>query len=84
MVLQNIVVEVHKLKNCTLGSMVLLKALFASLIIRTFQLIFSAGTMFFSHNKSAGTVFRLFFSEASGDKMYCITAESELPKYLAC
>jgi len=37
-------------------------ALFASLIIRTFQLIFSAETVFFSHNKSAGTVFRLVFS----------------------
>jgi len=36
--------------------------MFASLIIHTFQLIFSAGTMFFSHNKSAGTVFRLIFS----------------------
>jgi len=44
----------------------MLMALFACLIIRTFQLIFSAGTVFFSHNKSAGTVFRLiFFSEAN-------------------
>jgi len=34
----------------------------ASLIIRLFQLVFSAGTVFFSHNKSAGTVFRLIFS----------------------
>ena len=37
-------------------------ALFASLIIRFFQLVFLAGTIFFSHNKSAGTVFRLIFS----------------------
>ena len=37
-------------------------ALFDSLIIYTFQLVFSAGTMFFSHNKSAGTMFRLIFS----------------------
>ena len=33
-----------------------------SLIIRLFQLVFSAGTVFFSHNKSAGTVFQLVFS----------------------
>ena len=37
-------------------------ALFASLIIRTFQLIFSAGTVFFFHNKSARIVFRHVFS----------------------
>ena len=37
-------------------------ALFASFIIRLFQLGFSAGTVFFSHNKSAGTVFRFVFS----------------------
>jgi len=37
-------------------------ALFASLIIRLFQLIFSVGTVFFSHNESLGTVFRLVFS----------------------
>ena len=36
--------------------------MFASLIIRLFQLVFSAGTVFFSHNKSVGTVFRLVFS----------------------
>ena len=36
-------------------------ALFASLIIRLFQLFF-AGTVFFSHNKSAEKVFRLVFS----------------------
>ena len=38
------------------------EALFASLIIRIFQLVFSAGIVFFSHSKSAGTVFRLVFS----------------------
>ena len=37
-------------------------AMFACLIIRTFQLVFSAGTVFFSHNKSIETVFRLVFS----------------------
>ena len=37
-------------------------ALFACFIIRTFQLVFSAGTVFSSHSKSAGTVFRLVLS----------------------
>ena len=32
-------------------------ALFACLIIHTFQLVFSVGTIFFSHNNSARTVF---------------------------
>jgi len=36
--------------------------IFTSLIIRLFQLVFSAGTVFFSHNKSAITVFLLVFS----------------------
>jgi len=38
------------------------EVLFACLIIRTFQLVFSVETVFFSHNKSVGTVFRLVFS----------------------
>jgi hypothetical protein len=33
-------------------------ALFIRLIIRLFQLVFSAGTVFFSHNKSANNVFQ--------------------------
>ena len=37
-------------------------ALFACLIIRIFQLIFLAGTVFFSPNKSAGIIFRFIFS----------------------
>jgi len=37
-------------------------ALFASLIIRLFQLVFLTGTVFFSYNKSAGRMFRLIFS----------------------
>ena len=37
-------------------------ALFVSLIMRPFQLVFSAETVFFSYNKLAGTVFRLIFS----------------------
>ena len=40
----------------------LIMAMFACLIICSFQLVFLAGTVFFSHNKSAGTVFRLIFS----------------------
>ena len=36
--------------------------LFASVIIRLFQLVFSVRTMFFSHNKSVRTVFQLVFS----------------------
>jgi len=36
--------------------------MFVSFIIHTFQLVFSAGTTFFSHDKSAGTVFRFVFS----------------------
>ena len=42
--------------------LVFFMALFASLIIRTFQLVFSAKTVFLSHNKSVGTVFQLVFS----------------------
>jgi hypothetical protein len=34
------------------------KALFIWLIIRLIQLIFSAGTIFFSHKKSANSVFQ--------------------------
>jgi hypothetical protein len=33
-------------------------ALFIRLIIRLFQLVFSIGTIFFSHNKSANSVFQ--------------------------
>jgi hypothetical protein len=39
-------------------------ALFIRLIIRTFQLIFLAGTIFFSHNKSANSVFSRLISTA--------------------
>jgi hypothetical protein len=34
------------------------KALFIRLIIRLFQLVFSTATLFFSHNKSANSVFQ--------------------------
>jgi hypothetical protein len=37
-------------------------ALFAYLIIRIFQLVFSVGTVFFSHNKSANSTFSHGFS----------------------
>jgi hypothetical protein len=32
--------------------------MFIRLIVHTFQLVFSAGTMFFSHNKSVNSVFQ--------------------------
>jgi len=35
---------------------------FSRAMFRTFQLVISAGTVFFSHNKSTGTVFWLVFS----------------------
>ena len=41
--------------------------MFACLIIRTFWLFFLAGTVFFSHNKSAGTVFQIIFSFRNRD-----------------
>ena len=37
-------------------------ALFAYLIIRLFQLVFSAATIFLSHNKLAGIVFRFSYT----------------------
>ena len=37
----------------------------------TFQIVFfSAGTVFFSHNKSAGTMFRLVFSAKRTEPKY--------------
>ena len=38
------------------------EGMFASLIIRLFQLVFSVGIVFFSHNKSVGTISWLVFS----------------------
>jgi len=38
--------------------------MFVSFIIRIFQLIFLARIVFFSHNKSAKTVFRLVFQRS--------------------
>ena len=48
----------------------LCKALFACLIIRIFQLVFSAGTVFFSHNKSAETMFRFVLSAKRTGQKY--------------
>ena len=46
-----------------------IRALFVFLIIHIFQLVFSVGTIFFSHNKSAETVFSAsFFNEANGPR----------------
>jgi hypothetical protein len=39
-------------------------ALFIRLIIRTFQLDFLAGTVFFSHDKSANSVFQLAYKHS--------------------
>jgi len=39
------------------GEYITIMAMFASFIIRLFQLVFLAGIVFFSHNKPAGTVF---------------------------
>jgi hypothetical protein len=36
----------------------LIKAMFIRLIIRLFQLVFSVGAVFFSHNKSVNSVFQ--------------------------
>jgi hypothetical protein len=36
----------------------IIMALFIRLIIRTFQFVFSVGTVFFFHNKSANSVFQ--------------------------
>ena len=47
-------------------------AVFACLIIRIFQLIFSAGTVFFSHNKTAGTILRLVFSAKRTEPLFFI------------
>jgi hypothetical protein len=50
-------------------------ALFIRLIIRTFQLDFLAGTVFFSHDKSANSVFQLvFFShDKSANSVFQLT-----------
>ena len=48
----------------------LLLAMLASLIIRLFQLVFLVGKVFFSHNKSARTVFRLVFSAKRTGLLY--------------
>jgi hypothetical protein len=39
-------------------------ALFIRLIIRTFELVFSAGIVFFSHNKSANSVFQPTYQQS--------------------
>jgi ABC-type multidrug transport system fused ATPase/permease subunit len=39
-------------------------ALFIRLIIRLFQLVFSVRTVFFSHNKSANSVFQLAYQHS--------------------
>jgi len=46
------------------------KALFACIIIHTFQLVFPDETVFFSHAKSIRTVFRLIFSAKRTGPLY--------------
>jgi hypothetical protein len=47
------------------------KALLIWLIIRLFQLVFSAGTIFFFHNKSANSVFQPAYQHSrTGPKFY--------------
>jgi hypothetical protein len=46
--------------------------MFACLIIRTFQLVFLAGTVFFSHNKSANSTFSRGFSAKRTCSMYIL------------
>ena len=53
---------IKKKETCTMAP-------FASLIIRLFQLIFSAGTVFFSHNKSQ--CFGLFFQRSKRGQWLC-------------
>jgi hypothetical protein len=48
-----------------------ISALFIRLIIRTFQLVFSAGTMFFSHNKSANSVFQPTYQHSRTGPRFC-------------
>jgi hypothetical protein len=45
-------------------------ALFIRLIIRIFQLVFSVGTVFFSHNKSANNVFQLAYQRSRTGPMW--------------
>jgi hypothetical protein len=51
-------IKMMKLEETTTTTTTTTKALFTRLIIRLFQLVFSVGTTFFSHNKSANSVFQ--------------------------
>jgi hypothetical protein len=46
-------------------------ALFIRLIIRLFQLVFSAETVFFSHNKSANSVFQPVYQHSRTEPIAC-------------
>jgi len=59
----------------------IIMAMFACLIIRTFKLVFSVGTMFFSHDKSAETVFRLVFSAKRTDQYIEDKLRAKLESY---
>jgi hypothetical protein len=55
---------------CSWVSLISFMALFIWLIIRTFQLVFSVETVFFSHNKSANSVFSRLISTAERAYIY--------------
>jgi hypothetical protein len=57
-------------------------AIFIWLIIRLIQLVFSAGTVFFSHKKSANSVFQPAYNSSRtapiGRFSYCLLSENLL------
>ena len=63
--------------KCFCGAVDAPKALFACLIIRTFRLIFSARTVFFSHNKSVEAVFQFVFSAKQTGPFGCAFGEKK-------
>jgi hypothetical protein len=67
------------------------ETLIIQLIIRLFQLVFSAKTVFFSHNKSANSVFQPAYQHSrtrsesdssSNDAVYDTSSERRLPHSL--
>jgi hypothetical protein len=53
------------------------EALFIRLIIRLFQFIFSAGTVFSSHNKSANSVFQPAYQHSRTAPKFALISNSE-------
>ena len=65
-------------------SLASLSVMFACLIIYTFQLVFSVGKTFFSHNKSAGIVFRLVFQRSEHGLKVLTLNMLQLLQYQIC